>query len=60
MEWDAIEVAAHAMDATSLSQLTPPEVRRMAARALRDQGDGPGQNSGRPEPAQIAAEVTKR
>ncbi len=33
-QWTAVEIAAHAMEATSLSQLTLPEVKRMAASIL--------------------------
>ena len=36
-DWTAADVAAHAMDATSLSQLTLPEVKRLAARVLADE-----------------------
>lgn len=35
-DWTAADVAAHAMEATSLSQLTLPEVKRLAARVLAD------------------------
>ncbi len=36
-DWTAADIAAHAMDATSLSQLTLPEVKRMASRILNDE-----------------------
>ena len=38
-EWTAVEVASYALGCTSLSQLTLPEVKKMAALVLRDEGD---------------------
>ena len=36
-DWTAADIAEHAMDATSLSQLTLPEVKKLAARILADE-----------------------
>ena len=49
-QWTAVEIAAHAMEATSLSQITLPEVKRMAARILDDQQNAPDANRIDPKP----------
>ncbi len=36
-EWTAIEIASRAMNATSLSEMTLPEVKKLAARVLREE-----------------------
>ncbi len=36
-DWTAADIAEHAMEATSLSQLTLPEVKKLAARVLADE-----------------------
>ena len=50
-EWTAVEIASHAMEATSLSQLTLPEVKKLAARVLRDQGASTEQSATDPSPS---------
>ena len=49
-QWTVVEIAAHAMDATSLSQITLPEVKRMAARILDDERNAPSANRTDPKP----------
>lgn len=53
-EWSVVDIAAHAMDATSLSQLTLPEVKRMASRILNDQGKAPEPNRTDPKPSRAS------
>ena len=48
-QWTVVEIAAYAMDATSLSQITLPEVKRMAARIL-DERNAPSANRTDPKP----------
>ena len=50
-DWTAADIAAHAMEATSLSQLTLPEVKRMASRILNDERNAPEPNRAGPAPA---------
>ena len=57
-QWTAVEIASHAMEATSLSQLTLPEVQKMAGRILADQENAPKPNKTDPKPA-TNAEVMK-
>ncbi|RYB05727.1 hypothetical protein [Lichenibacterium ramalinae] len=49
-QWTAVEIAAHAMEATSLSQITLPEVKRMAARILDEKRNAPSANQTDPNP----------
>ena len=49
-QWTAVEIASHAMEATSLSQITLPEVKRMAARILDDERNAPAANRTDPKP----------
>ena len=51
-QWTAVEIASHAMEATSLSQITLPEVKRMAARILDDERNAPAANRTDPQPAE--------
>lgn len=53
-EWTAVEIASHALQATSLSQLTLPEVKRLAAQVLRDEGSSPEPNAAEPKPSRAA------
>lgn len=50
-QWTAVEIASHAEQATSLSELTLLEVKRMAARILDDQRNAPGANRTDSKPA---------
>lgn len=59
-EWTAVEIASHAMEATSLSQLTLPEVKKLAARVLQDQGKSPESNATELEGRRIATELSER
>lgn len=59
-ERSAVEIASYALQATSLSQLTLPEVKKLAARVLRDQGDSPEPNVTDPEDKTVAAELLAR
>ncbi len=47
-DWTAADIAAHAMEATSLSQLTLPEVKKLAARILADERDAMASDSADP------------
>lgn len=48
-QWTVVEIASHAERATSLSELTLPEVKRMAARILDDQRNALGANQTDPK-----------
>lgn len=50
-QWAVVEIAAHVMEATSLSQITLPEVKRMAARILDDERNASGANRTDPKPS---------
>lgn len=48
--WTVVEIASHAAQATSLTELTLPEVHRMAMRILNDEKNAPGTNQADPKP----------
>ena len=50
-DWTAADIAEHAMEATSLSQLTLPEVKKLAACILASERNAMAPDTADPKPS---------